>query len=142
MRVVRGLRGMSESAMLAVLLGAMGLFFIAQIPGHRRAALLNPDIPVDARLGGALVAVLCIMPLIAYLLAALVSAAARGHISGPDGRLALFWALLAVSPAMLLVGVAEGYLGAGPGLTLARAVAGLGFFWIWGAGLAALWRGR
>ena len=40
--------------------------------------------------------------------------------------------------AMLLSGLTEGFAGPGAALTLTRAVAGLGFLVIWGAGLRAL----
>lgn len=139
-RVYRSLADMSEPSMLAVLLGAMGLFFLAQIPGHRRAAILDPSIPMDARLGGAIVGVMCLMPLLAYAVAALAALTSRGRLSAPDSRLALFWALLAVAPAMLLEGITQGYLGDAPGLRLVQAIAGLGFLWIWFSGVSALWR--
>ena len=140
-RVVRGLSPMSEGAMLAVLMGAMLVFLIAQAPGHARAAHLDPSVPLEARLGGALLAVMFMMPLLAYALAELVAMLSRltpWRISSADSRLALFWALLAVAPAMLLSGLTEGFAGPGAALTLTRAVAGLGFLVIWGAGLRAL----
>lgn len=140
-RVVRGLRGMPEGAMLAVLLAAMTIFLIAQAPGHARAAELDPSVPLEARLGGALLGVMFLMPLLAYALAALASALSRigpRPLAPADSRLALFWALLAVAPAMLLAGLVAGLIGPGPALTLARAVAGFGFLLIWAAGMAAL----
>lgn len=140
-RVVRGLRGMPEGAMLAVLLAAMAIFLVAQTPGHARAAQLDPSIPLGARLGGALVAVMFLMPLVAYAVAALASALSRlgpRRLAPADSRLALFWALLAVAPAMLLAGLAAGLIGPGPALTLTRGAAGVGFLLIWSAGMAAL----
>lgn len=144
-RVVRGLRGMPEGALLAVLLAAMAIFLIAQAPGHSRAAALDPSVPLDARLGGALLAVMFLMPPIAYAVAFLVAAVSRvgpRRLAASESRLALFWALLAVAPAMLLAGLVAGLIGPGPALTLTRAVAGFGFLVIWGAGMAALAEAR
>lgn len=140
-RVLRDLRGMPEGAMLAVLLAAMAIFLIAQMPGHARAAQLDPSVPLGARMAGALFAVMFLMPLVAYAVAALAAALSRlgcRVLAPADSRLALFWALLAASPAMLLAGLAEGLLGHGPALSLTRAIAGFGFLIIWGAGMAAL----
>ena len=140
-RVVRGLSPMSEGAMLAVLMGAMLVFLIAQAPGHARAAALDPAVPMAGRMAGALTAVLLMMPLVAYVVASLVALASRltrWRLAAEDSRLALFWALLAVAPAMLLSGLTEGFSGPGAALTLTRVVAGLGFLVIWGAGLRAL----
>ena len=90
---------------------------------------------------GAILAVLFVMPLLAYALAALVAALSRltsKPVSGLESRLALFWALLAVSPAMLLAGLTAGLVGPGLPLALTHWLAGLGFLVIWGAGLRAL----
>ena len=142
-QVVRGLSPMSEGAMLAVLMGAMLVFLIAQAPGHARAAALDPSVPMGGRMAGALTAVVLMMPLLAYAVASLVALASRltpWRLAAEDSRLALFWALLAVAPAMLLSGLTEGLVGPGTALTLTRVLAGLGFLVIWGAGLRALAR--
>lgn len=140
-RVFRALRGVSESRLLAILMLALLVSFVSQLPGHARAARLDPAIDLDARIGGSALAVLFLMPLLAYGLAQLVAAMSRltpWRLAPTDSRLALFWALLAVSPAMLLVGAVAGQAGSGPALTAARALAGLGFAVIWLAGLATL----
>ena len=142
-QVVRGLSPMSEGAMLAVLMGAMLVFLIAQAPGHARAAALDPAVPMAGRMAGALTAVLLMMPLVAYVVASLVALASRltrWRLAAEDSRLALFWALLAISPAMLLSGLVEGLIGPGPALTITRLVAGIGFLFIWGGGIRALAR--
>ena len=142
-RVVAGLRGMPDRALLVVLMAALAIFLLAQAPGHARAAQIDPSVPLGARMGGALLAVMFLMPLIAYGLAALVAAASRltpWRLTGPESRLALFWALLAIAPAMLLSGLVAGLIGPGPALTLTRWLAGFGFLIIWGAGLSALAR--
>ena len=142
-RVVRGLAGMPDRVLIAVLMLAMLIFLIAQAPMNARAAQIDPSIPLDARMAGSLMAVIFIMPLLAYGVAALVALVSRAtprRLAPRDSRLALFWALLAVAPAMLLSGLVAGMIGPGPALTLTRAVAGLGFLFIWGAGIAALAR--
>lgn len=140
-QVVAGLRGTPDRVLIALLMAAMLMFLIAQAPAHARAAHLDPSVPLQARLGGAILAVMFVMPLLAYALAALVAGLSRltpWRLSGEDSRLALFWALLAVSPAMLLAGLTAGLVGPGLPLMLTHWLAGLGFLTIWGAGLRAL----
>lgn len=140
-RVVRGLVGMPERVKLVVLMAAMLIFLIAQAPLRAREAQLDPQVPFDARMGGAMLAVMFLMPLLAYAVAALVSGLSRltpWRLSPEDSRLALFWALLAVAPAMLLWGLVAGLVGPGTAQLLTQAVLGLGFLVIWGAGIAAL----
>ena len=137
-QVVRDLAPMSEGAMLAVLMGAMLVFLIAQVPGHARAAALDPSVPMAGRMAGALTAVLLMMPLLAYAFASLVALASRltpWRLEAEDSRLALFWALLAVSPAMLLQGLVAGFIGPGPGLTILGVLVALAFLRLWWAGL-------
>lgn len=140
-RVVRDLSGMPESGKLVVLMAAMLIFLIAQAPLRAREAQLDPSVPFDARMGGAMLAVMFLMPLLAYgaaSLTALVSRVTPWRLGGDDARLALFWALLAVAPAMLLWGLVAGLLGPGVPEVLSRSLVGIGFLGIWGAGIAAL----
>lgn len=142
-RVVDTLRGVPDRALIVILMSAMLMFLVAQAPVHARAAYLDPSVPLQARLSGALLAVMFIMPLLAYGLAALVAAISRvtpRPVTGAQSRLALFWALLAVSPAMLLAGLVAGMIGPGIALSMTRMLAGIGFLVIWGAGLRALTR--
>lgn len=144
-QVLRGLRDMPERALIVILMAALAVFFIAQWPVHARAAHLDPSIPLAARLGGAGLAVMFIMPLLAYALATVSAAVMRligRRIDPRHARLALFWALLAVSPVMLLAGLSAGLSGPGVATTLVQALAGIGFVVIWMAGLSALSRGR
>lgn len=143
--VVRDLSPMREGAMLAVLMAAMLVFLIAQAPGHARAAELDASVPLGGRMAGAAMAVLFVMPLLAYATAWLVQLLSRltpWTLTGGASRLALFWALLAIAPAMLLAGLVEGLVGPGAALVLTRLLSGAGFLLIWGAGLKALARGR
>lgn len=140
-QVVRGLSGMSEAQILAVLMIAMLAFFVSQLPGHARVAHLDPSVPLNARLAGAALAVMFLMPLVAYgaaLICTLIAQAVGYRLGPRHARLALFWALLAVAPAMLLAGLVDGFVGPGPALSVTRALAGVGFLVIWGAGAQAL----
>ena len=113
--------GTHEGRALATLIGACLLIFVAQWPGLARAAHVDPAIPLDARMGGALLGTLFLLPPIAYAVAALSHLAARafgGTGSYFSARLALFWSLLAVSPLMLLQGLVRGFIGPGPALTV------------------------
>ena len=134
---------MPERVKLAVLMLAMLIFLIAQAPSNARLAQLDPSVPFQARMGGALLGVMFMMPIIAYGVAALVAGLSRltpWRLTPEDSRLALFWALLAVAPAMLLAGLVAGMIGHGPALTAAQAICGIGFLTIWGAGITALAR--
>jgi hypothetical protein len=141
--VVRGLSDMPERVKLVVLMTAMLIFLIAQGPQNARLAQIDPEIPFDARMGGSLLAVMFLMPLLAFGLASLLAGLARltpWRLAAEDSRLALFWALLAVAPAMLLTGLVSGLIGQGVALTICQFVTGIGFLTIWGAGIAALAR--
>ena len=141
--VVRGLSDMPERVKLVVLMAAMLIFLIAQAPYHAREAQLDPSVPLDARIGGSALAVMFMMPLLAYALASLVALISRlfpRRLTPEDSRLALFWALLAVAPAMLLSGLVAGLIGPGPALMLTNGLTGVGFLMIWGAGMSALAR--
>jgi hypothetical protein len=130
--------GPREDRALATLIAAAVVMFVAQWPMHARAAHLDPSIPLDGRLAGAAMGVIFIMPLLAYAIAALSHLAARafgGRGAGWRARMALFWSLLAVSPAVLLQGLVSGLIGPGPALTLTSAVLTAAFAMIWGASL-------
>ncbi|PZQ99524.1 MAG: YIP1 family protein [Cereibacter sphaeroides] len=127
-----------EGGALALLMGACVLIFISQWPALARAAATDPSIPLDARLGGALMATLFLLPLIAYGIAALSHLVARalgGRGSYLGARLALFWALLAISPLMLLNGLARALLQQGAALTTFGLVILLVFLVLWTNGL-------
>jgi hypothetical protein len=126
--------GEREDRALAVLMGASLLLFVAQWPSLSRAAFLDPTTPLEARLGGALLACLFILPLLAYGIAAishLIARALGGKGTGFGARLALFWAMLAIAPAMLLQGLTAGFIGASPALWLVQTLVLVGFLWIW-----------
>jgi hypothetical protein len=127
-----------EDRLLAILMGAAVLIFLAQWPAARRAAELDPSIPLQGRLSGAMMATMFILPLGAYALAGashLVSRLAGGRGSGYDARLALFWALLCVAPLALVQGLVTGLAGSGGVSVFTGAVVFAVFLWVWLAGL-------
>lgn len=135
-RVMRRLLalGEQEGRALMFLMLACALIFVGQWPRLRREAFLDDSIAFDARVGGALLAWVFIMPLALYTLAQISHWLAKmlgGHGSAYGARLALFWALLAASPLWLFHGLVAGLIGGGPGLTLAGAVALAVFLLFW-----------
>ncbi len=129
-----------EDRALAILIAASLMIFIGQWPGAARAAHFAPDVPLQARLAGALMGAVFMLPPAAYALAAISHLTARlfgGHGSFYGARVALFWALLAVAPLTLLHGLAAGFLGPGPALMIVGAVVFAAFVWIWVSGLVA-----
>ncbi len=137
--VVSGLaRGdLREPQVLFFALLACGLIFVAQWPGLSRAATLDPSVTFEQRMGGALFAVMFILPLLLYAVAGLLQLMLRMYrpVAGLHVRLAFFWALLAVTPLMLLQGGMSAMLGPqGAVLAFGFVVAGA-FLYILGAGL-------
>lgn len=140
-RAVRGVALMSEPALLALLIGTMALYFVAQWPAHARAAALDPSVPLQARLGGALLATMFLMPLLVLALAWGAQGAARllgARLDGRQSRLALIWALAAAVPVMLLQGLVQGFVGPGPAVTVVNILAGAAFLLFWISGLREL----
>ncbi|TDK51163.1 YIP1 family protein [Antarcticimicrobium luteum] len=138
-RVLRRLLGMGqrEDRALALLMAGCVLVFIGQLPRISREAHLTGQ-ELNMLLGASLLAWVIIAPLLLYCIAALSHLAAR-LLGGQGGwygaRLALFWALLASTPLLLLHGLVSGLVGPGPaqdGVGLLWLVV---FLWFWGAGL-------
>ncbi len=130
--------GVREDRALIYLIAGCGLIFVAQWPRLAGLALRDPSTPLNARLGGALLAWLFIMPLVLYAVAALSHLLARalgGRGSWFSARLALFWALLAATPAWLANALVVG-LGLPWAVQSVFGVVALGgFVLIWGASL-------
>ena len=133
--------GVREDRALITLMAACLLLFVAQWPGLARAAFEAPEVPLDARLAGALMAMLFVAPPVFYALAALSHLIARAMFArragAPGGfgaaRMALFWALLAVTPGALFQGLVAGFVGPGPVATGTGLVVLAAFLAIWGA---------
>lgn len=140
-KVVTRLLGMGEREDLAfvILMGACVVVFIGQWPRLARQAHMSGE-ELNILLGGTLMAWLFLAPLLAYTLALLTHIALRilGRKQSPYGaRLALFWAMLAASPLILLHGLVAGFIGPSAGLSAVGFVWFVAFFWFWGAGLMA-----
>ncbi len=128
-------RGANESRGLAWVMIACLLLFVAQLPKLSRDAFLNPEGPeFDALAGGAFLGAVLIAPLLFYGLAALSHILAKlvgGQGTWLTARLALFWGLLAATPAVLLNGLVAGFIGPGPALTITSVLAFAAFLFIW-----------
>ncbi|MDJ0859859.1 MAG: YIP1 family protein [Dinoroseobacter sp.] len=130
--------GENEGRALIYLMVACLLIFIAQWPRLSREAFLQPEIPLDVRIGGALMGWVFIAPLLFYGLAALshlISRLAGGQGSYFGARLALFWSLLVISPIVLFLGLVAGFIGAGPAANATSLLLLLAFLYIWGSSL-------
>ena len=144
-RVLRDLlaMGQREDRALAYLMAACALIFLAQLPRLAREAHLT-GAELDMLMGGTLLAWVFIAPLMLYALAAL--ARGIGRIVGGKGsmygaRLALFWALLASTPLILLHGLVAGFIGPGLELQGVGLIWLIVFVWFWGAGSVTQERG-
>ena len=141
-RVMRKLLSMGrrEDRALAILIVACLIIFVAQWPRLSREAFLADagGPPLEAMLAITFFAMLMIWPLMAYGLAGLTHVIARlfgGRGTWYSARLALFWSLLATSPAWLFHGLVSGFIGPGPAQTVAGAIVLLAFLLIWGMSL-------
>ena len=136
-------RGKSEPFAFSLLAAFLVLAFVSLWPFLSRQILLQPEVPMLQRLVAAGLALLASIPFW-YGLAAisrLICKLLGGQGSFYAARLALFAALLAVTPAMLLQGLVAGMIGQGRQLDLVAGLAGLGFLWLWLSMLAEAERG-
>lgn len=127
-------RGRSEPFAFSVLLTALILLYVSLTPFLAREAFLHPEQPLPQRLFGAALAIAATFP-VWYLLAALGHLVARllgGKGSFYGGRIALFWALVAASPAILCVGMVQGLSGLGMAANIAGMAAAVVFLGFWG----------
>lgn len=140
-KVMRGLLslGPREDRALAYLMAGCLIVFISQMPKLAREAHIEGT-ELNMLLGASLLAWIFIAPLMLYCIAALshlVAKLFRGQGSYYGARLALFWALLAASPLMLLNGLVAGFIGPGLELQIVGLVWFTLFFWFWIGGLIA-----
>lgn len=130
-------RGRAEPRLFSFLFAALLMMFVAQWPAMARQHFQTPDVPMPGLLLGTALALAATTPFF-YALAFLVTQITRlfrGRGDGYGGRLALFWALFAVSPLMLLQGLTQGMIGPGPQANAVAIVVFAAFVLIWGAGL-------
>lgn len=138
-RVVRRLLDMGEreDRALAFVMAACVLVFVAQLPRLAREAHLTGQ-ELNMMMGGTLLAWVIIAPLLLYILAAASHVFARvlgGRGDWYGARLALFWALLASTPVLLLHGLVAGVIGPGPALNAVGVIWVAVFGWFWLVGL-------
>lgn len=125
-------------ALIFLMVGCL-MVFVAQTPRLARQAFETGE---DLRmlLGATLMAWLFIAPLILYVVAGvthLVLKLGRRSSTPYGSRIALFWALLASCPLMLLWGLTAGFVGPGVEMTVIGVLWVSCFAWFWGAGLIA-----
>jgi hypothetical protein len=129
--------GQREDRLLAFLMGGCVLMFFARLPALSRQAHLQGE-DQNMLMGGSLLALVFILPLILYALAWLTHMVMRlftGQGDSWHARLALFWALLAASPLALLNGLVAGFIGPGGAQQAVGLLWVLLFFWVWISGL-------
>ncbi len=129
--------GQREDRALAFLMAGCLIVFVAQLPRLAREAHITGQ-ELNMLMGGALLGWIIIAPLFFYLIAALSHLFAKtvgGKGSWFGARLALFWALLASSPLLLLHGLVAGFIGEGPALQIVGAIWIAIFLWFWVMGL-------
>ena len=136
-------RPRSEAFLFTFLFTFLLIAFVAQTPHAARLAHVMPDVPLNQRLYAAALGLLASIPLW-YGLAAVSRLVARGlggQGSWYGARLALFWALVAVTPGMLLMGLALGFLGQGVQTNVLGAMIGVAFLVLWSAMIIEAERG-
>ena len=132
--------GRREDRALAMLIAACLIIFVAQWPRLSREAFMAAEggPPLEAVMAITFFSMLMIWPLMAYALAALTHLVARmmgGRGTWYSARLALFWSLLATSPAWLFHGLVAGFIGPGIEQTLAGGLLLIAFLVIWSMSL-------
>lgn len=140
-QVMRRLLGQGvreDRALIYLMIGCL-MVFVAQTPKLARQAFETGE-DVSMLMGASLMAWLFIAPLLLYALAGIIGLLARlfrSRMTSYGARMALFWALLASCPLMLLWGLTAGFVGPGLEMSLVGGL-WLGFFcWFWIAGMFA-----
>jgi len=134
----------NEGRVLVYLIVACLLIIIAQWPRLARQAVDDPSTPLNALMWAAMWAWLFIAPIMFYVLAwisFLIARVMKGRGSAYAARLALFWALLAVTPLWLLYGLVAGFIGAGMQLSIVGVLVLGAFCWIWISSMAEAHKG-
>ncbi|QQA44694.1 YIP1 family protein [Pelagovum pacificum] len=133
-------QGQREDRALIFLMTACFLLFIAQLPRLSRIVAGFEELPggetpeFTALVAYAFFGSMFVLPLVFYGLAGLSHLVARplgGQGSWFGARLALFWALLASTPAALLYGLVRGFIGVGIQAALVGFIWTIAFVVIW-----------
>ncbi|MEP5728768.1 MAG: YIP1 family protein [Sulfitobacter sp.] len=132
-------QGVREDRALIYLMVGCLMVFVAQTPRLARQAFETGE-ELQMLLGASLMAWLFIAPLLFYLIAGvtgLVARLMRSKITSYGARMALFWALLASCPLMLLWGLTAGFVGPGVQLNIVGGIWVAIFGWFWFSGFFA-----
>lgn len=135
-------QGTREDRNLIYLMVACLIFFVAQTPRLARESFIDGT-ELNMLLGASLMAWLFVAPLMLYGLAGVtfvILRILRGNPTGYATRLALFWALLASSPVLLLHGLTAGFVGPGIELQIVGLIWFCIFSWFWISGLRVAYR--
>ncbi len=131
--------GQREDRVLAMLMAACFVMFVAQWPWRAREAHETGQDLTDL-LQNDMFGLIFVLPLMAYGFAALSHIIAKvlgGTGTWYGARLALFWSLLASTPLIVLAGLTKGFVGQGIENTIVGGVWFAVFLWIW---LSSLWQ--
>lgn len=129
--------GQREDRVLAMLMGGCIILFVSQWPYRARQAHFTGETLTDYIQHDA-VGLIFVLPLLAYGVAALLRLISRIFGAKADyysARLAMFWALLASSPALILAGMVKGFIGLGAANSIVGALWLLVFLWVLGNSL-------
>ncbi|SFE70661.1 hypothetical protein SAMN04488523_109201 [Sulfitobacter brevis] len=143
-RVVRRLLGdglREDRALIYLMIGCL-MVFVAQTPRLARQAWQTGE-DLGMLMGATLLAWLFIAPLVFYILAGVSQLVLRifgVKTSAYATRMALFWALLASSPVILLWGLTAGFIGDGLEMTAVGILWVAIFAWFWIGGLTGALR--
>lgn len=133
-------QGKREDRAIAYVMIACFLIFVAQWPRLSRInAGFEPspwpdDINLEGMMTYSFYALVIMLPLALYLIAALTRIAAMlmgGQGSWYSSRLVFFWTLLATTPVLLLHGLVRGFIGPGFEANLVAALWAISFAVIW-----------
>lgn len=129
--------GQREDRALAILMAGCTMLFVSSWPYNARLAHLEGQ-DMGPLIGGSLFALMFMAPLLFYVLSGVVGVVLGlgGWKGGAYGsRFALFWALLATSPLLLLHGLVKGFVGPGLQEQAVGAIWFTVFLWFWISGL-------
>lgn len=136
-------RPRSEAFVFTFLFTFLLVAFVAQTPYASRLAHLQPQVPMSQRLFATFLGLIATLPLWYGLatLSRLVAGLMGGRGDWYGARMALFWALVTVTPAMLLMGLSLGFLGQGAQTNALGALVGVMFVVLWALMLREAERG-
>ncbi|MDW4497855.1 YIP1 family protein [Sulfitobacter sp. D35] len=130
--------GRQEVRALLFALIACALVFVALAPYQAREAALNPEGPLSVRLYWSAFLWIFVMPLLLYVVSTAIWLIFRlfgSRRTAYEVRLTLFWALLAASPVLLLLGLVLGLIGPGLQAQIVGVVWAAVVLWFWIGGL-------